>query len=436
MKTYWHYFKKFFQTVDLNFRAEFRQELIGINKTRLLYSSYIVLFLSPLLYFFDYSIQLDGICDKVANYCGSLMFFHILLTSMAAFYLPLYRFYLKKASYIPSKRVILFYIWIYSLSCTSIAILDQLWTGTISVFLLIVFSIATMFLLTRTQGLTIILSNLAYFILGMIFFQADTSLRLANILNGTVLVLLATTVFLTFYQFRVNDYAQKILIRQKNEELQDAKVKIEDLLKNVLPETIISEINLNGFSKPSLREKATIVFTDFVSFSKNSEHIDPILLVDTLNDIYQAYDDIMKNHSLEKLKTIGDSYMYAGGLFSDSYQLVESCDAAFDMLEYLEEKRTELLAATNYDWSMRVGIHIGPTITGVIGKWRFLYDTWGTTVNLASRLEAHSEPNYINVSEDVVKKLKELTTKFKYKYRGEFPIKNMGSVKMYFIEKS
>lgn len=143
----------------------------------------------------------------------------------------------------------------------------------------------------------------------------------------------------------------------------------------------------------------------------------------------------MKKYNLEKRKTIGDSYMYAGGLFSEDSQLENACLAAFEMLDYLSHKRAELLQKTNYDWAMRVGIHVGPTITGVIGKWRFLFDTWGNTVNLASRLEANSEPNQINVTDEVVKRLKDLESPFLYEYRGEYTIKNMGTVPMYFLKK-
>lgn len=209
--------------------------------------------------------------------------------------------------------------------------------------------------------------------------------------------------------------------------------KIAELLHNVLPIQIVKEYNEHGFSKPVLKNNATIIFTDFVSFSKFAEGASPQIVVDNLDRIFSKFDDIVKSKNLEKLKTIGDSYVFAGGLFSGSNQLEESLEACFEMVDYIGKGKKEFIEATGYDWTMRIGIHIGSVVTGLIGKWRFLYDTWGNTVNIASRLEGASETNRINTSKEVFELLNK-SNKYNFEYRGSLPIKNMNPIEMYFVE--
>ena len=221
---------------------------------------------------------------------------------------------------------------------------------------------------------------------------------------------------------------------EKSKIIEQEKAKVEDLLHNVLPIQIVREYNETGLSKPVLNENATIVFTDFVSFSKFAEGTNPNVVVESLDKIFSKFDDIVKSKNLEKLKTIGDSYMFAGGLFSDNNQLSESLDACFDMVDYIMNSKTEFIESTGYEWSLRIGIHTGPVVTGLIGKWRFLYDTWGNTVNIASRLEGASDTNKINTSKQVYELLNE-KNEFAFEYRGTLPIKNMNPIEMYFVER-
>ena len=103
------------------------------------------------------------------------------------------------------------------------------------------------------------------------------------------------------------------------------------------------------------------------------------------------------------------------------------------MVDYIRKGKNEFIEATGYDWTMRIGIHIGSVVTGLIGKWRFLYDTWGNTVNIASRLEGASETNRINTSKEVFELLNK-SNKYNFEYRGSLPIKNMNPIEMYFVE--
>jgi class 3 adenylate cyclase len=231
-----------------------------------------------------------------------------------------------------------------------------------------------------------------------------------------------------------NSFVQEKKIIENNIVIIEQKDKIEELLHNMLPIQIVKEYNETGFSKPVLNENATIVFTDFVSFSKFAEETDPNVVVDNLDKIFSKFDDIVKSKNLEKLKTIGDSYMFAGGLFYGTNQLEESLEACFEMIEYISSSQREFIETTGYEWKIRIGIHSGPVVTGLIGKWRFLYDTWGNTVNIASRLEGASETNKINTSNNVYNLLAD-KNKYNFEYRGALPIKNMNPIEMYFVEK-
>ncbi|MCD4734000.1 adenylate/guanylate cyclase domain-containing protein, partial [bacterium] len=154
------------------------------------------------------------------------------------------------------------------------------------------------------------------------------------------------------------------------------------------------------------------------------------LIVSTLERLFGGFDEIVQHHGLEKLKTIGDGYMYAGGLFEEGNQVEQSVLAAQEIIAFVKRETRKLKEQTGFEWSLRIGIHTGSTITGIIGKWRFLYDVWGNTVNIAARMEAASESNRINVSKLVHD---ELQSRFDFEYRGVLPIKNLQPIEMFFV---
>ena len=204
------------------------------------------------------------------------------------------------------------------------------------------------------------------------------------------------------------------------------------MLLNILPESTAEELKTLGRSLPRRYDKVAVLFTDFKGFTKITETMPPEQLVDSLSRFFAGFDDIMRKYGLEKIKTIGDAYMCAGGipdpLESASERLI---DAAREMLELTEIINQEKREMGQDIWGIRIGIHTGPVVAGVIGNYKFQYDIWGDTVNLAARMEASGEPGKINISETTFSDVK---GKIACTYRGEIAAKNKGNVKMYFVD--
>jgi adenylate cyclase len=211
------------------------------------------------------------------------------------------------------------------------------------------------------------------------------------------------------------------IYRLRNVELQAAYDKNDELLRNILPGEVVEELAETSAPAPRIVDDATIVFIDIVGFTLATNESEPEKLLRELSRHFGAFDEIVKEHGLEKLKTFGDGYMYAGGLFADSNQLGACVEAAVEILEFVEAG----------NWDLRIGIHRGPCIAGLIKGWRMIYDVWGETVNLAARLEENGEAGRINVSQAVHD---ELAGGFDLEPRGEIPAHNIGPTPMYFLK--
>ena len=230
---------------------------------------------------------------------------------------------------------------------------------------------------------------------------------------------------------------KKVLESQKDElerrvadrtmELKTEKEETERLLYNILPVEIARELKEKGTTTPRRYEEVTILFTDFRGFTNTVAAMPPKRLVEELNDIFRDIDDIIDKHGLEKIKTIGDSYMIAAGLPKESGNHAAQCvKAALEMVQFIA-KRNE---SSSIKWQMRVGIHSGAAVAGVVGKKKFTYDVWGDTVNIASRMETSGEPGKINISaytHDLIK------DSFVCEYRGKIDAKGKGEIDMYFV---
>lgn len=223
------------------------------------------------------------------------------------------------------------------------------------------------------------------------------------------------------------------LLKEKNSMIEFEKQRSDTLLLNILPASVASELKNNGFTKANHFEEVTVCFADFVGFTTIAGVTDPQKLLGQLNTCFKAFDDIIAKYELEKIKTIGDCYMFAGGLPDEGKgnQIVEMINAAKDMQAWLDvwNKERELTNMPRMD--VRIGMHMGPVAAGVIGSKKFAYDIWGDTVNMAARLEQSSEKGRINISGETYQKVKDI---FKCEYRGKLPAKNKGLVDMYFVE--
>lgn len=225
-------------------------------------------------------------------------------------------------------------------------------------------------------------------------------------------------------------YRRNRFIRKTKQIIEEERDRSDKLLLNILPEETAEELKKNGSVKAKKYDSATILFTDFKGFTSYSEKLSPEALVETVGFYFSKFDAIIEKHGLEKIKTIGDAYMCAGGLNDDekdhAYRMVL---AALEIAAFVEETKNDV-TASELTFDIRIGINTGPVVAGVVGTKKFAYDIWGDAVNVASRLESMSEPGKINISENTYALIKEEAD---CEYRGEIEVKNRGKLKMYFV---
>jgi class 3 adenylate cyclase/Tfp pilus assembly protein PilF len=209
------------------------------------------------------------------------------------------------------------------------------------------------------------------------------------------------------------------------------KEKSDSLLLNILPEQTAEELKDKGKVQTKRFESISVMFTDFKGFTQNSANLSPEELVESVNYYYSKFDDIIEKYGLEKIKTMGDAYMCAGGLpFPTKDHPILMVEAALEIAAFVNEsKKADPDAMNRFD--IRIGINTGPVVAGVVGKKKFAYDIWGDTVNIASRMESNSEPGKVNISDNTYQLIKD---QYQCSYRGEIEAKNKGMMKMYFVE--
>ncbi|HEX7846049.1 MAG TPA: adenylate/guanylate cyclase domain-containing protein [Chitinophagaceae bacterium] len=230
--------------------------------------------------------------------------------------------------------------------------------------------------------------------------------------------------FLVYRNYRMKVKSHKILDQQKNE--------IEQLLLNILPEKVAKELRQTGRAAPLHYDSVSVMFTDFKSFTIIADTMSPDELVAELDACFIAFDGIIGKYNLEKIKTIGDSYMCAGGIPSpDPQHVLKMVKAGIEIQEYVEEMNQRRAEKGLTPWKIRIGIHVGPVVAGVVGKKKYAYDIWGSTVNIASRLESNGEPGRVNISHATYEVIKD---KYLCSPRGKISAKNIGEIDMYFIE--
>ena len=214
--------------------------------------------------------------------------------------------------------------------------------------------------------------------------------------------------------------------------------RYKETLLNILPAYIVEELVQKKSVQPKVYRHSTILFTDVVRFSRLAFHLDPVTLIRKLNSYVALHDRIMDEFGIEKIKTIGDSYMCVSGIPNKKKShAVDCCLAALNLLNVLDEMKQDSKEVDGEgldlnNWSFRIGIHTGPCISGVIGYKKYTFDIWGDSVNIASRMETAGKPGKINISKDTYEEVKQL---FDCTYRGTQEVEKIGPVNMYFLNR-
>ncbi|MBT8294997.1 MAG: adenylate/guanylate cyclase domain-containing protein, partial [Gramella sp.] len=230
---------------------------------------------------------------------------------------------------------------------------------------------------------------------------------------------------IAFGLFRRNRF-----IKRTSSIIESERNRSDNLLLNILPEETAKELKKNGRVEAKKFASVTVLFADFKRFTLVAEKLPPERLIKTIDYYFSQFDRIMEKYDIEKIKTIGDSYMAASGLpFPSHDHANKMLKAAFEMTEFVKETKEKSLF-DDADFEVRIGLNSGPVVAGVVGIKKFAYDIWGDTVNIASRMESHSDIGRINISENTYELVKD---EFDCEYRGKVEVKNQRILKMYYV---
>jgi len=245
--------------------------------------------------------------------------------------------------------------------------------------------------------------------------------------NFTITFGVVALLLLLLFVFYLNGLESQILSR--TEELREERAKSDALLENMLPGYVIDDLKQRGVSSPKTFPRISVMFTDFVGFTKIAQGMTPEALIEDLNKLFSGYDEIVEVHDSERIKTIGDAYMCASGLSaSSSDSTTNLITVAHEMLKFT----SEFNKANGRDWQLRIGIAHGDCVGGVVGEKKYLFDLFGDVVNTAARMESHSEPGRINVDEPTFLKATSKGSIEGEKRPVEF-VKGKGELQMYFL---
>ncbi len=224
-------------------------------------------------------------------------------------------------------------------------------------------------------------------------------------------------------------FKQNKFVKKTNKVIALEKERSDNLLLNILPEETAQELKEKGRVEAKKYNTVSVFFSDFKGFTKYAENLSPEVLVRTVDHYFSEFDRIIERHGLEKIKTIGDAYMAAGGLNDvDGNHAKTMVLAAQEMIDFVAKAKEDTITDATFD--IRIGINTGPVVAGVVGSKKFAYDIWGDTVNVAARMESNSQPGRINISEDTYNLIKD---DFDCEFRGKLAVKNRGELNMYFV---
>ncbi len=249
---------------------------------------------------------------------------------------------------------------------------------------------------------------------------AKSEIKKQKIIRNSV-----STGLVIVFLFSVYVYKQRRRIAKE-------KKKGDDLLLNILPAEVAEELKAKGSAEAKHFDEVTVMFTDFKGFTQISEKLTPSELVAEIHTCFKAFDNIITKYNIEKIKTIGDSYMCAGGLpVTNTTNAIDVVNAALEIQQFMQHHLQQRKKENKEPFEIRIGIHTGPVVAGIVGVKKFAYDIWGDTVNIASRMESSGEAGKVNISGSTYELVKD---KFNCAHRGKIQAKNKGEIDMYFVE--
>jgi histidine kinase len=266
---------------------------------------------------------------------------------------------------------------------------------------------------------------------GMIYFEnkllthafSEKSQEIIQLLSGQFAVALQNARLVEELEHRV---------KERTLALESEKDRADHLLKNILPVEIAEELKIKGKATSKYHEQVTVMFTDFIGFTKTSEKMHPDVLVKMLDYYFRAFDRITKKYGLEKIKTIGDAYLCVAGLplFQPKHALL-ALQAAFEIMDFVNNEASK----QEFGLEVRIGLHSGPVVAGVVGEEKFAFDIWGDTVNTASRMESNSQAGKVNITKETMDLVSD-SKKYTFTYRGKIKAKNKGEIDMFFVNEN
>ncbi len=268
------------------------------------------------------------------------------------------------------------------------------------------------------------------------FFQMNHHLNMNEALINGGLLLLVVTVFMfilieTRYRLTISMIKFKIALIEANDALGVEKAQSDKLLRNILPDEVADELKLTGRASAKHYQKVSVLFTDFKGFTARSASMTPEEVIEELNKCFSAFDEIVEKYNLEKIKTIGDAYMCAGGLpLANQTNHIDAVRAGLAIQEYITAYKNECIAKGEPYFECRLGINTGEVVAVVVSTKKFANDNWGDTVNTVSRAESNGYLGKVNITETTYELVKDI---FKCEYRGDIEVKGKGQMKMYFV---
>lgn len=248
-----------------------------------------------------------------------------------------------------------------------------------------------------------------------------------------VIIYVVIGILIVVFLFAYGLFRRYRFIKSTSDIIAREKARSDTLLRNILPEETAEELKQRGKVSAKRFESVSVLFADFEGFTNHSENMSPEDVVKTIDYYFSEFDRIVESYGLEKIKTMGDCYMCAGGLpFPSEDHALRMVQAAIDFKRFVQNVKSERSSGTTR-FDIRIGINTGPVVAGVVGTKKFAYDIWGDTVNIASRMESSSLPGRINLSENTFHLVRE---QISCEFRGMIQVKSKGMMKMYFVTES